>query len=314
MTGLSATIIRQIVPALSLAVLLGAVFYIQPRAMSYTGLNLLFNLAVPIALATVAQMMIMAVNDLDLSMGTFVSFAACVTATFLQSDPLIGILILAGAIATYALLGVVIHLRQLPSIVVTLGMSFVWGGLAVLILPAPGGTAPEWVRWLMTSKPPFVPMAIVASVIIAVVVHFVVMRSTFGVLVRGVGGNARSVERSGWSVLAIRAGAYATAGFLAVLAGILLVGLTTSADANIALRYTLLSIAGVILGGGEFVGGRVSPIGAVIGALTLALAGSFLSFMRISPDWQIGAQGAILIVVLGLRLLLNRTERREKRA
>ncbi|UVC11853.1 ABC transporter permease [Rhizobium sp. TH2] len=311
---LSASTIRQIVPALSLAVLLAAVFYIQPRAMSYVGLNLLFNLAVPIALATVAQMMIMAVNDLDLSMGTFVSFAACVTATFLQSDPFLGILILAGAIAAYAVLGVVIHVRELPSIVVTLGMSFVWGGLAVLILPAPGGTAPEWVRWLMTSKPPFVPMAIVASVIIALVVHFVVMRSTFGVLVRGVGGNARSVERSGWSVLAIRAGAYAAAGFLAVLSGILLVGLTTSADANIALRYTLLSIAGVILGGGEFVGGRVSPVGAVIGALTLALAGSFLSFLRISPDWQIGAQGAILIIVLGLRLLLNRSEKREKRA
>ena len=314
MMGLSASTIRQIVPALSLAVLLGAVFYIQPRAMSYVGLNLLFNLAVPIALATVAQMMIMAVNDLDLSMGTFVSFAACVTATYLQSDPLVGILILAGAIAGYALLGIVIHLRDLPSIVVTLGMSFVWGGLAVLILPAPGGTAPEWVRWLMTSKPPFVPMAIIASVIIAIIAHFVVMRSTFGVLVRGVGGNARSVERSGWSVLAIRAGAYAAAGFLAVLSGILLVGLTTSADANIALRYTLLSIAGVILGGGEFVGGRVSPVGAVIGALTLALAGSFLSFLRISPDWQIGAQGAILIIVLGLRLLLNRSEKREKRA
>jgi len=313
MRGLSASTIRQIVPALSLAVLLAAVFYIQPRAMSYVGLNLLFNLAVPIALATVAQMMIMAVNDLDLSMGTFVSFAACVTATFLQSDPLVGILILAGAIATYAVIGVVIHVRELPSIVVTLGMSFVWGGLAVLILPAPGGTAPEWVRWLMTSKPPIVPMAIVASVIIAVIAHFVVMRSTFGVLVRGVGGNARSVERSGWSVLAIRAGAYATAGFLAVLAGILLVGLTTSADANIALRYTLLSIAGVILGGGEFVGGRVSPVGAVIGALTLALAGSFLSFLRISPDWQIGAQGAILIIVLGMRLLLNRSDKREKR-
>jgi ribose transport system permease protein len=314
MMGLSTSTIRQIVPALSLAVLLGAVFYIQPRAMSYVGLNLLFNLAVPIALATVAQMMIMAVNDLDLSMGTFVSFAACVTATFLQSDPLIGVLILAGAIAAYAVLGVVIHVRELPSIVVTLGMSFVWGGLAVLILPAPGGTAPEWVRWLMTSKPPFVPMAIVASVIIAVIAHVVVMRSTFGVLVRGVGGNARSVERSGWSVLAIRAAAYAAAGFLAVLSGILLVGLTTSADANIALRYTLLSIAGVILGGGEFVGGRVSPIGAVIGALTLALAGSFLSFLRISPDWQIGAQGAILIIVLGLRLLLNRSEKREKQA
>ena len=309
---LSSGTIRMIIPAASLAVLLAAVFYMQPRAMSYTGLNLLFNLAVPIALATIAQMLIMSVNDLDLSMGTFVSFTACVTATFLQSAPVVGALILLGAIAAYAAIGVVIHVRQLPSIVVTLGMSFVWGGLAVLLLPSPGGVAPDWIRWLMTAKPPLVPMAIVASLLIAAITHILVMRSSLGVLIRGVGGNARSVERAGWSVIGIRAAAYALAGLFAVLAGIALVGLTTSADANIALRYTLLSIAGVILGGGEFVGGRVSPIGAVIGALTLTLAGSFLSFMRISPDWQIGAQGVILIVVLALRLFLNRLEKREK--
>lgn len=311
---LSSDSIRLVIPALSLTILLIAVFYLQPRAMSYVGLNLLFNLAVPIALATIAQMLIMTVNDLDLSMGAFVSFVACVTATFLQANPLLGILILACAIAVYAGLGVLIHVRNLPSIVVTLGMSFVWGGLAVLILPAPGGQSPQWSRDLMTSKPPFVPMAIVASIIIAAFAHFLIMRSSFGVILRGVGGNARSVERAGWSIIKARAATYGLAAFFAILAGIALVGLTTSADANIALRYTLLSIAGVILGGGEFVGGRVSPIGAVIGALTLTLAGSFLSFLRISPDWQIGAQGAILIIVLGLRLLLNRMEKKGKRA
>ncbi|MEN5278291.1 ABC transporter permease [Brucella sp. TWI432] len=307
---LSASSLRLLTPVFSLALLLAAVFYMQPRAMSYTGLNLLFNLAVPIALATIAQMLIMAVNDLDLSMGTFVSFVVCVAATYLNTDPIIGVLILAAAIAAYAALGAIIHLRNLPSIVVTLGMSFVWGGLAVLLLPSPGGQAPDWARWIMTTKPPFIPMAIVASILIAVITHFIVMRTTFGVLMRGAGGNGRSIERAGWSITAIRAGTYALAAFFAVLAGIALVGLTTSADANIALRYTLLSIAGVILGGGEFVGGRISPIGAVIGALTLTLAGSFLSFMRISPDWQIGAQGGILILVLALRLFLNRLDRK----
>lgn len=307
----SADGLRLLIPALSLVGLLAAVFYLQPRAMSYTGLNLLFNLAVPIALATIAQMLIMTVNDLDLSMGTFVSFVACVTATFLQSSPLLGVLILTAAIGVYALIGVMIHLRDLPSIVVTLGMSFVWGGLAVLILPAPGGEAPGWIRTIMTVKPPLLPMAIVASILIAVVSHYVIMRSSFGVVLRGVGGNSRSVARAGWSIIGARAAVYGLAGFFAVLAGMALVGLTTSADANIALRYTLLSIAGVILGGGEFVGGRVSPIGAVIGALTLTLAGSFLSFLRISPDWQIGAQGAILILVLTLRLALNRAEGRK---
>ena len=310
---LSSDTIRLIVPVLSLLLLLAGVFYLQPRAMSYTGLNLLFNLAVPIALATIAQMIIMSVNDLDLSMGTFVSFVACVTATFLQDTPLLGILILLASIGVYAGLGVIIHLRNLPSIVVTLGMSFVWGGLAVLLLPAPGGTAPTWARWLMTSKPPLLPMAILASALIAAFAHVIIMRSSFGILIRGVGGNQRSVERAGWSIVRARAGAYALAACFAVAAGIALVGLTTSADANIALRYTLLSIAGVILGGGEFTGGRISAIGAVVGALTLTLAGSFLSFLRISPDWQIGAQGAILIVVLALRLALNQLETRGRR-
>lgn len=302
--------LRVLIPALSFAVLLAAVFWLQPRAMSYVGLNLLFNLAVPIALATIAQMLVIAVNDLDLAIGTFVSFVACVAATYLNDTPLLGLAILAAAIAVYALIGVLIHVRELPSIVVSLGMSFVWAGLAVLILPAPGGAAPAFVRALMTAKPPLLPMAIVASLVIAAVAHLVVMRSSFGVALRGIGGNARSVQRAGWSVLRLRAATYALAGLFGVLAGISLVGLTTSADANIALRYTLLSIAGVILGGGEFTGGRVSAIGAVIGALTLTLASSFLTFLRLSPDWQIGAQGAILIIVLAIRLVLNRQEHR----
>jgi ribose transport system permease protein len=92
-----------------------------------------------------------------------------------------------------------------------------------------------------------------------------------------------------------------------MLSGLALVGITTSADANIGNGYTLLSIAGVILGGGEFVGGRISPAGAVIGALTLALAASpLLTFMRIPPDWQVAANGMILIIVLATRVLIGR--------
>ena len=96
---------------------------------------------------------------------------------------------------------------------------------------------------------------------------------------------------------------FALAGVFGVLSGMALVGITTSADANIGNGYTLLSIAGVILGGGEFVGGSVSPIGAVLGALTMAMAASpLLTFMHIPPDWQVAANGAILIIVLAARV------------
>ncbi|MFZ7091997.1 ABC transporter permease [Primorskyibacter sp. 2E233] len=300
---------RILLPVLSLVVLLAATFYLQPRAMSYFGVNLLFNLAVPIALATIAQMMIIMVNDIDLSLGAFVSLVACVTATFLHDTPMLGVLVLAALVVAYAGMGALIHRFELPAIVVTLGMSFVWGGLALFILPSPGGAAPGWLRAIMTVKPPLMPMAVVASILIAVLTHFLIIRSGIGTVLRGVGGNPASVARAGWPLLRLKALAYALAGLFGVLAGMALVGLTTAADANIALRYTLLSIAGVILGGGEFIGGKVSPVGAVIGALTLTLAASFLSFLRLSPDWQIGAQGAILILVLTARLIFTRRNR-----
>ena len=300
--------LRGILPAVSLAILLGAIFYLQPRAMSYFGLNLMLQYAVPIALATIAQMFIITVNDLDLSIGPFVGLVACIGATYLHDTPVLGIFALLLAIAAYGALGALIHWRNLPSIVVTLGMSFVWLGVAILILPTPGGTAPSYLKAMMSLKIPLVPFPIVAAVVIALVVHFGLMRSSYGAVLRGAGGNPKAIERAGWSLMKTKIIMFSMAGLFGVFSGLSLIGLTTSADAHIADRYTLFAIAGVILGGGEFVGGRVSPIGAVLGALTLALSGSFLIFLRISTDWQVGAQGGILIIVLALRALINRRE------
>ena len=305
---LSPKFMRSALPAASLAILLAAIFYIQPRAMSYFGLNLMLQYAVPIALATIAQMFILTVNDLDLSIGPFVGLAACVGATILATNPLLGILVLAVLIGAYAGIGALIQWRNLPSIVVTLGMSFVWLGIAVIILPTPGGTAPAFVKSLMSLKIPGVPFPVVAALVIGVVVHFGLMRSSYGAVLRGAGGNPKAVSRAGWSLMKTKMIMFGLAGFFGVLAGLSLIGLTSAADAHIADRYTLYSIAGVILGGGQFVGGRVSPMGAVIGALTLTLTGSFLIFLKISPDWQIGAQGGILIIVLALRALIDRRE------
>ncbi|RUZ79068.1 ABC transporter permease [Mesorhizobium sp. M7A.F.Ca.US.006.01.1.1] len=305
-----ARLLRGLLPALSLALVLLAIAWLNPRAISYFGFSLMLNLAIPIALATIAQMFVIAGNELDLSIGTFVGFVGCVTATWLKDAPLIGAVILLGSIGVYALLGALIHLRNLPSIVVTLGMSFVWQGLAILVLPKPGGKAPDWLLGLMAFKPPFVPFPIIAALLIGLIVHFGLMRTSYGVILRGSGGNPAALGRAGWSLLRTKIVLFALAGLFGVLSGMALIGITTSADANIGNGYTLLAIAGVILGGGEFVGGRVSPIGAVIGALTLALAASpLLTFMHIPPDWQVAANGAILIIVLAARVLISRRER-----
>ena len=129
-TAVARSSCASLLPAASLALLLAAIFWLQPRTMSYVGLNLLLNLAVPIALATIAQMFVISVNDLDLSIGAFVELrrlhrrdlaARHAAARHRWRWP-------AGSLV-YAGIGALIQLRNLPSIVVTLGMSFVWLGL-----------------------------------------------------------------------------------------------------------------------------------------------------------------------------------------
>ena len=93
--------LRALLPALSLAILLSPIYYLNPRAISPLGFNLMFNLAVPIALATIAQMCVITVNDLDLSIGAYVGFVVCVAATWLHETPLLGIAALAGGILVY---------------------------------------------------------------------------------------------------------------------------------------------------------------------------------------------------------------------
>ncbi len=300
--------LRAALPVLALAGLLAAVFYRQPMAMSYFGLNLLLNLAIPVAFATMAQVVILAVGDLDLSIGTFVSLTATIGATLLPTNPALAIVVLLALIGVYALAGALVEWRKLPSIVVTLGLSFVWLGCAVLLLPVPGGKAPEWLVEAMRFKVPLAPLPIWVALATAFMGHLVITRSSFGTRMRGLGGHAAALARAGQSLVLLRAQVYALAGFFGVVAGLLLVGQATSADANIASRYTLVSIAAAILGGCEFSGGRVAPAGAVAGALTMTLAASFLTFLNVPSDWQIGVQGAILVLVLGMRAGIDMLE------
>jgi ribose transport system permease protein len=292
-------------PAVALTVMLAIIFWMRPSAMSYFGFSLLFKLSIPLVIAALAQMLIIMIGDIDLSNGAFVGLTTCVAAVYLQASPMTAVAICLALVAAYAAFGFLIHVRQLPSIIVTLGMSFVWLGLAIVVLPSPGGVAPTWLSDFMNWRPPFLPLPIWVAIFAALIGHLAIMRSSFGPIFRGAGANPRAVERAGWSIAAIKVSVYAAAGALICVAGLALTGLTTSGDPNVAPAYTLQGVGAVILGGGSFSGGVVSPIGAVIGALTLSLAGSLLSFLQVPPTWQIGAQGVILFLVLAGRILLS---------
>lgn len=291
-------------PTVALALMLTLIIAMRPAVFSYFGVTLLFKLTTPLVFASLAQMLVIMLGDIDLSNGSFVGLISCVVALYLKGAPLLAGSIIVGVILAYVGFGLLIYSRSLPSIIVTLGMSFIWLGTAIILLPAPGGSAPDWLVQFMSWRPPLLPLPIWFAIAAALAGHFALGRSSYGSVLRGAGANPRAVARAGWSLIGIRAAIYAAAAMLMTLAGATLTGLTTSGDPNVAPGYTLLSVGAVILGGGTFTGGIVSPVGTVIGALTLSLAGSLLSFLQVSPTWQSGAQGVILLLVLAGRVLV----------
>jgi ribose transport system permease protein len=294
-------------PVMSVMVILIPLAALRPIVLSYLGLQLLLNMAIPLSLATAGQMFAMAIGEIDFSIGNLVSLVTCIVGTVIPGNPVLGLALLAGIVVIYLCIGAFLHLRGLSSIVVTIGMSFIWTGLAVTIQPTPGGNIPAVLQTLLSAKPLLVPLPVYFLLALAVIGHLFLFRTSFGVLVRGTGGNMKAIAQSGHSIAKIKAAVFGLVGLLGILSGMVLAGITTSADANIASNYTLLSVAGVMLGGGSFAGGKVSAVGAVLGACTMTLVGTLLTFLRISPDWQIGSQGFILLAVLVLNGFVQST-------
>ena len=289
-----------LLPILSVLSIFIPLVLLRPRVFSYSGLHLLLNMAIPLSLATVGMMFAMAIGEIDFSMGNLVGLVTCIVGTIIPAHPWLGFGMLAAIVALYALIGAFLYWRKLSSIVITIGLSFVWTGLAVTIQPTPGGDIPLVVQNAVSAAPPIVPLPVIFLVVLAVLGHLFLSKTRFGVLVRGIGGNVKAVALSGHSIAGIQAWVFGLVGLFGVLAGTALAGITSSSDANMASNYTLLSVAGVMLGGGSFSGGKVTAVGAVLGACVMTIIGTLLTFLKISPDWQIGSQGLILLLVLFL--------------
>jgi ribose transport system ATP-binding protein len=211
---------------------------------------------------------------------------------------------LAGGLAGYALLAILIQTRGIPAIVVTLGASFIWIGIGRTIQPSPGGSAPDWLREVFAWQVPFLPTPL-ALILIAGVVALAIDRSPIGVVLRGFGSAPEALARLGWPPLRYAIWRYLIAGSFALTAGLFLTATNQASDINVGGAYTLLSVAGVVLGGCALLGGFISPMGVVAGAVTLALIGAALAMLGVGTDYNALVQGSLLILILGLRTLLG---------
>jgi ribose transport system ATP-binding protein len=212
---------------------------------------------------------------------------------------------LAVCLAAYCALGLVIHLRQIPSLVVTLGASFIWGGIGYAMQPTPGGASPAW----LGDAASFTVAGVPASVCIVVLVTAAAASlnsSRTGVVLRGFGNNPRALAQGGWSPARFYLVRYLISGTCALLAGLSLTAVNAASDINAGGPYTLLSVAAAVIGGCALSGGSIAPIGVMCGAITLSLIGALLGFVNVSTDFNAAVQGGLLIAILMIRTVSQR--------
>jgi ribose transport system ATP-binding protein len=291
-----------LLPYASLAVVLALMFNANPITASAFGLELLLKPAVALVLIALAQMFVIGGSEIDLGAGAFAALVSVLAATVLPGSTVLGLGVIALALAAYAGVGALIQWRQIPAIVVTLGASFIWLGIGLSIQPTPGGTAAAWTQALVRWRIPGIPTSILLICLFAALA-FWINRTPWGVVLRGFGNNAQAMMQSGWSAIRCAVLRYGLSGIFLVLAGLVLTAMNSASDINSGTSYTLISVAAVVMGGAALIGGRISPVGAVVGAVTLTLIGALLGMLSIPSNLNPATQGLLLLAILAVRSL-----------
>jgi len=149
----------------------------------------------------------------------------------------------------------------LDSIVVTLGMGTVMGGLALGInINTTGGISST----LVTASRHEIftlPLSFYYGVLLCIVLWYVMRFTPLGRYMLFVGAGREVARLSGIRVNAIRAGALIACSTIAALAGVILAGWLGASDPNVGANYLLPAYAAVFLGATTVTPGRFNPWG-----------------------------------------------------
>jgi ribose transport system permease protein len=297
--------------AVLLAALLLATKLIQPD-FGASGLDSVARAALPFAFATLGMAVVVIAGGIDLSVAAMMAVAS-VTAAVLMSGASDGeaALVVLGVLALGAAMGAVngalIVVTRVPDIVVTLAMLFVWQGVALLILNAPGGAAAPWLRNLIVGGvtipgiPPvlteWLPKALLFLLLCLAVIWLPIRRSKLGLMIYAIGSDALAAFRSGVPVGRTRIIAYAVCGLFAALGG-LSVTMSTGIGEPIPGPYLLTSVAAVVLGGVVLGGGRGGLLGPILAVFILRLVRLDLTLLSVDPNVAAIIEGTIMVVVV----------------
>jgi ribose transport system permease protein len=269
------------------------------------------NTAVPTVLVAVGQSIVVVTRGIDLSVGGVIDVSNSLAATHMHSSlgSMAGwtSLVLLFGLTCGTVNGALVAYARLQPILVTLATLAILQGIAIKILPEPGGTIPIGYSNVLASSTGPWSLLFVAAI---AGLWLVLRRTPLGVRIFAIGNDEYAARAHGMPVRRVKTCAYALSGLLASAAGLFLAASTTAGDAAAGDVYILTSIAAVVLGGVSFFGGRGSALGSIAGAFILTILTNVLFFAGIDPLYQSFFQGLFLFVAVLLGSLLGHLMRR----
>ena len=284
----------------------------SPILISQSGIGSAIMLTAPLILTTYALTFIAMAGrgGVDLSIGPFMGFInvssiQLYAAGFLQSP--VGWFIYAFAMGLiwqffYAI--IVCFVRVSP-IIVSLAGYLAFAGINIVILPRPGGIAPDWlIPW---GEGFTIFNEIFLLMILATILFYIITHTAFWGHLKLMGADERAAFTSGVKINLVRIVAHLIAGLFAALSAICFTALVGSGDPLQGTKYTLLGITALVLGGASLAGGRGGAFGAILGALNLYLINYILvtfKFERLQSFVSDLSYGAVLVIALLVSLIL----------
>ena len=279
-------------------------------------LNIIRQTAV-VSMIAVTMTFVIAIGEIDLSVGSTIGLSGLMAALVLQSTDNIPLAILA-ALAVGLVVGLIngllIAALNLPSFLVTLGMQMVLVGTSMWItnttaIPIGNTTFTFTFGGGSIGK---LPLLLLWVLITGAVGYIVLNRTPYGKKVLAVGGNATSARYSGINVKKIVVYVFVYSSLMAALGGMLYAGRMSSGRYTFGDGLELDAIASVILGGTSMAGGNGSIVGAIIGSLLIGTINNGLMFFGLSTAQQTVAKGAIIILSVALSALVSLRDNNNK--
>lgn len=289
-----------------------------PRFLAVDNAMVILEAAAILMMVAIGQLMVIVTGGIDLSVGSVLALTGMSVALLNQYHP--GIPIFAIVLISIAigfllgsLNGILVAHAKIPPIITTLGTMSIYRGLVFVIS---GG---RWVSAHELSEAFIrfpretifgISTLIIIPLLIAILFSVFLYLTKTGREIYGVGGNKIASQYVGISLNKINYLVFAISGAISGLAGFLWVARFASASSGTAFGFELQTVAACVIGGASILGGCGTILGVMLGALFIAMTHNALILVGISPFWQLGMQGFLIVLAITLNTYMDKRNQR----